>query len=214
MADNPLTDEQIKRINEIAQLPPEEQQKELQEFLKTLNPEQIEFLKKQQAGSAVQCPFCLINEGKLEAKKVYADDYVMAVMDINPATPGHVLLFPRKHYQLLFQMSPEEISHLFNVANKLSVAIFEAAGAEGSNLFVALGAVAGQKVPHVLVHIIPRKSGDGLKLEWEGKKLDEKEMDDVYRSIVNKVKDIFSKEEEVVEEEVPKDFVEEERIPR
>ena len=70
----------------------------LNEFLKTLNPEQIEFLKSQQGS---QCVFCAITEGKIPAKKVYEDDSLIGALDINPANKGHVILFPKVHSEIL-----------------------------------------------------------------------------------------------------------------
>ncbi len=218
MSDNPLTEEQIAKINEIAKMPPEQQQVELSEFLKTLSPEQIEFLKQQQKGSSgQQCPFCLIAEGKLDSKKVYEDQFFMAVLDINPASLGHVILFPKKHYQLLFQMSPEEISHMFNVAAELSKAVFEAVGAEGTNILISLGAVAGQRVPHVVVNIIPRKAGDGVDFDWQHVQVSEEEMNSVFAKISERASAIgkvsVNKVPEVKEEKT-EEYYEEQRIPR
>ena len=118
---NPLSEEQIKKLNEISKLPMEKQQGELNQFLKTLNPEQIEFLKKQQFQQE-ECPFCLIAEGKIESYKVYEDKEVIAVLDIKPANEGHVLVMPKKHAQ--FSTEIDDVGHLFNIANKIAGRIF------------------------------------------------------------------------------------------
>jgi len=183
----PFNEEQINKLNEIAKLPVEQQKIELQSFIKTLNKEQIEFLKKQQT-SATQCIFCSIGEGKVESRKIYEDDKVIAVIDINPASRGHVLVFPKKHAQVLGQLSDEEVTYLFKIANKTATVIYENLKAEGTNIFVANGVAAGQNMPHVIVHVIPRYQGDGVTFEWKGKKMSEKDLDDVMNVLSNKIK--------------------------
>ena len=73
----------------------EEQVKELQEKIKNMSPEELkEFQKK-------QCVFCQIISGKVQSKKVYDDEKCIAILDINPANPGHVLLLPKEHYSIM-----------------------------------------------------------------------------------------------------------------
>ena len=191
MTENPLSKEQIEELNEIAKFPQEKQRERLNEFLQTLTPEQIEFLKSNQ-GSA--CVFCGIIEGKIPAKKIYEDDYVMAVLDINPANRGHVVLFPKIHYEIMSLM--KDVGYLFNVANKISSAVFEATNAEGTNIFVANGLAAGQKAPHVVVHIIPRFKDDKVKFLWDKTDVPEKQMDELVKSLKSKLGKHFAVIEE------------------
>lgn len=193
----PFNEEQIAKLNEIAKLPIEEQKVELQRFVKTLNKEQIEFLKNQQA-RATECIFCSIAEGKIESKKIYDDGTVICVLDINPANKGHVIVFPRKHAQVLGQLNDDEVSHLFKVANKTASAVFENLKAEGTNIFVANGVAAGQNMPHVIVHVIPRFQNDGIVFQWKGKKMDEKDLDEVKNILIGKIK--F--EEKIIKKEI------------
>lgn len=212
--ENPLNEEQIRQINEIAKLSPDEQKSRLQDFLKTLTPDQIEFLKKQRVVGE-QCPFCLIIEKKIPAKVVYEDEKVLAVLDINPASKGHTLVIPKVHYQYLSQMNDEDIGYVFKIANNLSKVIFEVVKAEGINIFVADGEAAGQRVPHTLIHIIPRFKGDNINLSWEGKKLSEEEMSDVGKAIKEKMGGLKVEEEKEVEEAPVEEenYREEDRIP-
>ena len=203
MTENPLSQEQIQELNELAKLPIEEQKEKLQEFLKELSPEQIEFLKRQQQGGG--CVFCGIAEGKIPSKKVYEDDLLIGVLDINPANKGHVVLFPKKHYEILGLM--EDVGHLFNVANKISKSVFEKTKAEGSNILVSNGAVAGQRTPHASVHIIPRFSGDKVKLEWKKAEVSEEEMDELAKELKEQISPI-----EVLEEKVEEELVKEEKL--
>ena len=89
---DPLTKEQLDKINEISKLPADKQKEEFSKFLEELDEEQIEFLKQQQGKS--QCLFCNISDGKISSYKIYEDDGVLGILDINPASKGHVIVFP------------------------------------------------------------------------------------------------------------------------
>jgi len=207
----PLGEQQIRELHALLQLPPEEQRQRLPAFLKKLTPEQVAFLKQQQGGG---CPFCLIRDGKLHSRKIYEDETVLAVHDIKPATRGHVLLFPKQHYPLLTAMGDEEIAWLFRVAYHLSKAVFAGVRAEGTNIFVAQGAVAGQIVDHVSIHIIPRWKDDGVHLTWEGKQMNDEEMASLQELLLPLVQDMMQAQQEAPQEEViTADPDEEERIP-
>ncbi|MAG50913.1 hypothetical protein CL621_04750 [archaeon] len=207
---NPLTEDKIARLNEIAKLPPEEQGKEFQEFLKTLSPEQIEFLRNQQNQG---CIFCKIAKGEIESKKVYEDNNFMGTLDINPANKGHVIIFPKEHCEFLSDL-PNNLN-LFDIIKKLSLIIVKTLKAEGINVIISSGVAAGQKIPHLLIHLIPRFNGDDINFSWNPKKIDDKEMDSIEASLKEEISNSFyvkEEEEKVVEEEPEEDF-DEERIP-
>ena len=91
-----------------------EQIKDLQEKIKQMSPEELkEFQKK-------QCIFCQIIAGKVQSRRVYEDDHVIAILDVNPANPGHILVMPREHYSIMPQIPDEEIGHIFMVTKALS----------------------------------------------------------------------------------------------
>lgn len=127
-----------------------------QEELANMSPEQIKEMQKQ------QCIFCQIIEGKVASKKIYEDDVCIAILDINPANPGHVLLLPKEHHSIMPLVSERETSHLFMVAKRISQVLLSVLKADGTNIFVANGTVAGQRAPHVMIHIIPRKNNDNI----------------------------------------------------
>ncbi len=129
-----------------------------EEELKNMSPEQIAELQKQ------NCIFCQLGSGKVPAKTVYEDEDLFAVLDINPATPGHVLLMPKEHYAIMPQVPEYIIEKMFMAAKGLSQGMLKALSAKGTTIFVANGMVAGQRAPHVMVHIIPRVEGDGIGL--------------------------------------------------
>lgn len=183
--ENPLNDQQIQKINEIAKLPPEKQQAELSSFLKTLNPEQIEFLKSQQGngGKGGSCPFCNIAQGKIASKVIYEDNDLMAVLDINPAGKGHSIIFPKEHFETVPQM-PDKISgRMFILANKISKKAFDMVKAEGTNVIVSNGAAAGQTLGHAMIHVIPRFKDDGLSFSWQGKRAEDKDLDKILKDL-------------------------------
>ncbi|AKB82298.1 purine nucleoside phosphoramidase [Methanosarcina barkeri 3] len=107
------------------------------------------------------CLFCKIIEGKVPSEKVYEDTAVFAFLDVFPASEGHTLVAPKKHFSKFTDMDAESVASLFEATRKITAAIEEAFSAEGSNIGINDGKVAGQEVPHVHVHVIPRRRGDG-----------------------------------------------------
>lgn len=162
-----------------------------EEQLRQLSPEQIAELQKQ------QCIFCHIISGKVASKKVYENNVVMAVLDINPANPGHVLLLPKEHYAVMPQMPDETIQKLAVAAKKISHAMLRAFKAEGTNIFLANGVAAGQKAQHCMMHIIPRKEADGITaFSIPKKELDEKEAEELKATLKKSAAKVFGGPEE------------------
>ncbi len=177
-----LTQEKIEQIrNELEGLSEEEQQKKFQEIITTLSPEEREQLVGRQ-----QCPFCLMVKGEIPVKKVYEDDTLLGILDIRPANKGHVLLFPKEHHRVMSTVPDQVIGELFKVANKLSTAIFETVGAQGTNIFVANGPAAGQTAPHMLVNIIPRFAKDNVSIGWNAQTIEDNELETLSENIRKK----------------------------
>jgi histidine triad (HIT) family protein len=101
------------------------------------------------------CPFCKIVKGEIPTKTVYSDDKVMAVLDINPASKGHVLLFPKNHYAIMPVIPPDDFKHLSKVAVKLSETVRSAVLSDKNTIFIANGGAAGQQSAHFMIHIVP-----------------------------------------------------------
>ncbi len=142
------------------------------------------------------CLVCQIIENKIPSKKIYEDDLVMAVLDVNGANPGHCFVIPKNHYSIIEQVPDIEIGKLFQVSNKISTAIFESLGAQGTNIFVANGIPAGQTIAHFTINIIPRKENDGINLQWQAKQLSEEEMSTVEIKLKDQAKNIGDFEQE------------------
>ncbi len=144
-----------------------------EEDIKNMSPEEIAELQKQ------QCIFCKIVSGEVSSRKLYEDEHCIAVLDINPANPGHVLVISKKHYQVMPQIPEPVISHIFTVVKKVSRSVLKSLKAGGTNIFVASGNAAGQRAPHFMVHVIPRKKGDGLKIHLQPKDISESDIEQV-----------------------------------
>jgi len=112
------------------------------------------------------CIFCKILAGELPATIVDEDERTVAFMDINPATRGHALVIPRAHSSDLLSVDPEDLSAVALASARLAARIRERLSADGVNLVNSCGAVAWQTVFHFHVHVIPRYSGDPLRLPW------------------------------------------------
>ena len=134
----------------------DEQRAQIEEKLKNMSPEELEALQSQQS------IFRQIVAGKIPSKKVYSDDKCMAILDIKPASKGHMMILSMEHYAIMPQVPDEELGHLLTVSRRLSLAALKGVRASGSTFLVANGAAAGQRVQDFLIHIIPRREGDGL----------------------------------------------------
>ncbi len=107
------------------------------------------------------CPFCRIAADESEAEVVFSDEVSLAFLDNRPLFPGHSLLIPRDHHETLADLPDDLLAALFANARLLSRAIPEAVDKPGC--FVALNNVVSQSVPHLHVHVVPRKPKDGLR---------------------------------------------------
>ena len=108
------------------------------------------------------CIFCKIISGDIPSKKIYEDSDFVGILDINPAAEGHVLLLPKQHYQIMPQIPPELVGSLGLACRNISASIIKGFKCDGTSIFIANGAVAGQRAPHFMVHIIPRIGEDNI----------------------------------------------------
>src|SRR6476469_10504803 len=111
--------------------------------------------------AAEDCLFCRIVSGEIPAVIVYEDKNTVAFLDHRPLFPGHLLLVPREHFETLGDLPATQVEPLFKNAQLLSRAVESALEAEGR--FVAMNNRVSQSVPHLHVHIVPRRRKDGLK---------------------------------------------------
>jgi histidine triad (HIT) family protein len=107
------------------------------------------------------CRFCAVARGELDTAVVYEDDQALAFLDHRPLFPGHCLLVPRDHIETLDDLPRERVGPFFEIVQRLARAVERAMKAEGT--FVALNNRVSQSVPHLHVHVVPRRKGDGLR---------------------------------------------------
>jgi histidine triad (HIT) family protein len=114
------------------------------------------------AGSAApNCLFCRIVAGAVPADLVVDSPDVVAFLDHRPLFPGHTLVVPRRHVDTLLDLPTEAVGPYFAAVQRITAAVTEAMGAVGS--FVAMNNVVSQSVPHLHVHVVPRRPKDGLR---------------------------------------------------
>jgi len=120
--------------------------------------------KKQMEEVKKNCPFCKIVAGEIPSSKVYDDEKIIAVLDINPKTKGHTLVMPKEHHPILPLVPPDTFSHLFKKVKMLSKACAHGTANRYANVFVANGATAGQQAQHFLLHVIPNENTGGFDI--------------------------------------------------
>ena len=113
------------------------------------------------------CIFCRIIAGELPASVVYEDENVIAFLDIQCITPGHVLVIPKYHADSLVDLPKDQAANVMVVSQMIDKALRRSElQCEGVNLFLADGRAAGQDVKHVHMHVFPRFSGDKFELHF------------------------------------------------
>jgi len=129
------------------------------------------------------CIFCKIVKKEIPAKIIFEDESCLVFLDINPLALGHTLVVPKKHAKSIFDISEEDVKHVFEIAKKISLQMKEKINAEGINFFQASEEAAGQSVPHFHLHIIPRRKNDDIDFNrwWisKVKKVEEKELEEI-----------------------------------
>ena len=107
------------------------------------------------------CIFCKIIAGEISARVIIQNEKAMALLDAFPLAAGHTLVIPKSHYAKVQQMSEQDAAAVFEIVLKLVGAVETASQVNASTVAIHNGSDAGQEVPHVHVHIVPRKTGDG-----------------------------------------------------
>jgi len=136
-----------------------------------------------------QCPFCKIVTGEITSKKVFSDNLIMGILDINPWVKGHTLLLPKEHYPIMPFIPPETFSHLFGLIPEFSKAFKEAMICMGFDVFIANGGVAGQQAQHFMIHLLPRDKGDKIYNFWFNapKEFEKEKSQKIYDVLANNI---------------------------
>jgi histidine triad (HIT) family protein len=112
------------------------------------------------------CIFCKIVAGEIPCFKLLEDADTLAFMDINPVNDGHALIIPKAHYPTVVDIAPEAIAAAARTTRHIAQAVHAALQPDGINLMQANGPGAGQSVEHFHFHVLPRRLGDGLVVNW------------------------------------------------
>ena len=112
----------------------------------------------------MDCIFCAIGQGRAPAEIIFEDEETLAFMDINPASPGHALVIPKRHARNIYDLDEETAAAVMKATARVARAIKRALQPDGMNLVQSNEQAGGQDIFHFHMHIIPRWYGDGLRL--------------------------------------------------
>jgi histidine triad (HIT) family protein len=161
-----------------------------------------------------ECIFCQIVSKKIPAKIVYEDDNSLAFLDINPINPGHTLVISKAHSETILDVQPENFSKLTQTVKIIAEALDKSLNPDGINVLQNNKEIAGQGVPHIHFHVIPRFKDDGVPYFFgtHAKKVEEKELEKIANKIKSNIKapEPEKVEEKEEEEEKPIEHTEEE----
>lgn len=129
------------------------------------------------------CIFCKIVAGQIPCYKLLEDEHTLAFMDINPVNPGHALSVAKGHWPTIDVIPPEILAAVAATAQRVSKAVIRELKPVGVNLLQANGAGAGQSVPHLHLHIMPRRAGDNVALNWDYKPGDRAEIEAIWQRL-------------------------------
>lgn len=120
--------------------------------------------------------FAKIVAGEIPCHRVYENEHVLAFLDINPLAEGHTLVIPKRPAARIGELTAEEAAALARVLPQLTKEIQAATGATACNVLINDGEVAGQEIPYVHVHIVPRRADDGLGYRWRPQSVDSEQL--------------------------------------
>lgn len=131
----------------------------------------------------MDCLFCKIVSGEMPSRKVYEDKDVLAFLDINPANPGHTLVVPKKHAEMIFDADDETLEKSIVVAKVIARRLKERLNADGVNVMQNNGRHAGQIVSHIHLHVIPRFADDRIVISYPRVGLEEKDFEEIQKKL-------------------------------
>ena len=129
------------------------------------------------------CVFCKIVNGDIPSNTIYENSEFKVIMDISPATKGHVLVLPKEHFKDIYDIDAETAGKLFQLAAVVARALKEVLHCDGLNIIQNNGEIAGQTIFHFHMHLIPRYEGDDVTVKWKEHSMDAEEMDQLRKDI-------------------------------
>lgn len=133
------------------------------------------------------CIFCRIVSGDIPSSVVYEDEDFKAIMDIAPASRGHVIILAKKHFDNLYALEDDVAAKVLIVARKIAFAMKEELGCDGINLLQNNGVAAGQTVFHLHFHLLPRYKDDNVEIDWSHGKYEDGEAAMIAKRIAERI---------------------------
>lgn len=197
-----------KILNELSKYPKEKVGNLIEQIENATDEEIEEFVLNQQKmqqnkniQSTDECIFCNIILGKTDTIKIYEDNEIMAILDIMPATMGHILVFPKQHKHFIQEIEDDILSKIFLFIKKISPKIIQILKADGISIYIPQGQIAGQRIPHFVVNIIPRYSEDKISFDWQREKKEKKDLEKIAESLKKEIDKIKIFQEEKIQKE-------------
>ena len=134
------------------------------------------------------CIFCKIIAGEIPSRKIYEDEDFQVMLDVSPATKGHALILPKKHYANLYELPEELAGKAMCLAKRMAERMTLLLGCDGFNIVQNNNEVAGQTVFHFHMHLIPRYTADenGEMIWWKAQKFSDEVLDDLAKKLAQK----------------------------
>jgi len=132
------------------------------------------------------CIFCKIVKGEIPSKKIYENEKVLAFLDINPISRGHLLIIPKKHFENIYEIKDSYLKEIINIAKIIAESLKKSLNATGVNILHASGKDAQQSVFHFHIHLVPRYKNDGLNV-WPKSDYKELNLDEIKNKIAGKI---------------------------
>ena len=125
------------------------------------------------------CIFCKIANGEIPSATLYEDEDFRVILDLGPASRGHSLILPKAHAANLLELPDEQAGKAMILAKKMAGRLIDALKCDGLNVVQNNGEAAGQTVHHFHIHLIPRRSGDGVGVGWKPGTLTDEDRDEL-----------------------------------
>ncbi len=136
----------------------------------------------------MDCIFCKIVKGEVPSEKVYDARECIAILDLFPLNKGHALVIPKAHYEMFAEAPIGVLQEMLEVAHLVAQGMVKAFKPDGYHLLMNNGRTAGQEIPHLHLHIIPRFVDDGVAFGWRHLKYEEGEIEDYGEKLRNAIR--------------------------
>ena len=112
------------------------------------------------------CIFCKIANGEIPSATIHEDEDFRVILDVAPASKGHILILPKAHFANLYEMPEEQVKEAFGLAKRVATRMKKSLACDGLNILQNNEVAAGQTVFHFHIHLIPRYEDDNVQIKW------------------------------------------------